>query len=221
MIASAVRAVASLAAMAVALSAALSAALLAGGCASTSPESFYTLRPVAAAAAPAASVASAAPAYSLVVGPVRVPEIVDRPQLVVRKDGNEVAVLEQQRWAQPLQAEIAQALSADLAARLPQARVIPDRDAGSARADVRVTVDVTRFDAVPGAFVMVESLWTIRRRGTDAPTHGRLAVREPVTGAGYDAVAAAFARAVRQTGDRIAEAVASPPASDRAALPAR
>ncbi|MGN6388087.1 MAG: PqiC family protein, partial [Burkholderiaceae bacterium] len=159
MIASAVRKAVGLAA----ISASLSTAMLAGGCASTPPESFYTLRPVAPAdAASVAPAASSAPAYSLVVGPVRVPEIVDRPQLVVRKDGNEVAVLEQQRWAQPLQAEIAQALAADLSARLPQARVIPDRDAGSANADVRVTVDVTRFDAVPGAFVMVESLWTIR-----------------------------------------------------------
>lgn len=186
----------------------LVAVMVLGACAMTPKETFYTLSPATSAmpVAPAQERTSAA-AYSVAVGPVRVPEIVDRPQLVVRQGANQVSVLEQHRWAQPLRAEIAQALAAGLAAQLPQARILSDRDAGSANADVRVAVDVTRFDALPGDAVVVQANWSIRTAGAAAAAPGSSSVREPVNGAGNEAIAAAFSRAVATMGADIAHAV--------------
>lgn len=187
------------------------AALLLGGCASAPQESFYTLTP---ATPPALAQNRAAPAaYSIAVGPVHVPEIVDRPQLVVRKGANQVELLEQHRWAQPLRAEIAQAIAAGMAARLPQARVAFDNDAASRNADYRISMDVKRFEALPGEAALVQTIWTVRANADTAPVVSQSTVRAPVRGGGYDALAAAFGRALAQVSGEIADAVASARAS--------
>jgi uncharacterized protein len=177
-----------------------------GACASTPDESFYTLSP-AAPAAPANG-RKAAASYSVAIGPVHVPDIVDRPQLVVRKGATQVQILEQHRWAQPLHAEIAQALSADLAASLPQARISFDNDAAGRNADYAIAVDIKRFEAVPGEAVFVQAIWSIRTAGDKAPLTRQSTVREAVNG-GYDALAAGFARALVQISKEIAQAVSS------------
>ena len=93
------------------------ALLLVGACGNPPRERFYTLDapepPVAADGAP-----------SIAVGPVSVPELVDRPQLVVRLGANQVALEEQARWAEPLRGAIARVVAANLATALG-ARVVP------------------------------------------------------------------------------------------------
>ena len=82
-----------------------------GGC-STAPSHFYTLDSTAAPGnAPATRIA-------VVVGPVTVPETVDRPQFVVQVAPNRVDVDEFNRWAAPLDDGIARAVAGDLAAQL-------------------------------------------------------------------------------------------------------
>ena len=75
------------------------AATVGAGCAGSPPQ-FYTLSANGAAAPPAA------PTYSVTVGPVSVPEIVDRPQFVVRVAQNQVELAEHARWAEPLKGAI-------------------------------------------------------------------------------------------------------------------
>ena len=71
------------------------------GCASTPQSHFYTLSPASKPAAAAAA------SYSISVGPVTVPAAVDRPQIVVRVGPNQVDIDEFNRWASPLQSDIA------------------------------------------------------------------------------------------------------------------
>jgi uncharacterized lipoprotein YmbA len=182
-------------------------AALLGACATTQPDSFYTLNPVSSSANAGKNAAPAS--YSVSVGPVHVPEAVDRPQLVVRQGANRVEILEQHRWSQPLPAEIAQALAAGLAARLPQARVLYGSGNAGPAADYRVAVDVTRFDAVAGEAVVVEVVWSIRGKDDKAPLVGQSQVREVLQGKGYDEVAARFAMAVMRVSDDIAAHVRS------------
>jgi uncharacterized protein len=200
----------------IALSVALCiACLVLGACASTPQESFYTLSP--AAPATAAGSRNATATYSVAIGPVHVPDIVDRPQFVVRKGATQVQILEQHRWAQPLHAEIAQALSANLAASLPHARISFDNDAAGRNADYRIAVDIKRFEAVPGEAVLVQAIWTIGATGGNTPVTRQSTVREAVNG-GYDALAAGFARALAQISKDMAQAVSSlqPPGANNA-----
>src|SRR5947208_2171931 len=111
-------------------------AMLLSACSSPLKERFYTLDapepPAAAAGAPSIAVTS-----------VSVPDLVDRPQIVVRMGPHQVGIGEQARWAEPLRSAIARVVAANLATAL-NGRVAPQR-AGDA--DYRVALEVQRFES--------------------------------------------------------------------------
>ncbi|MFH0351268.1 MAG: membrane integrity-associated transporter subunit PqiC [Chromatiales bacterium] len=173
------------------------------GCGSPPKERFYTL----SAAGVAANVTAAEARDPVVVGPVTLPEVVDRPQLVVRVGANEVAILEQHRWAEPLKSEIPRLIARTLSQLLGTSRVSAYPESTSQEAHLRVAVDILRFEAAPGIEVSVEALWSVRRLPDGKPITGRSVVREPIAGEGYDAVVAAYGRALATLSRDIAQAV--------------
>ncbi len=171
------------------------------GCASTQPAQFYTLSPVAApAAAPQAG-------YSVSVGPVSVPAVIDRPQMVVRTGPNQVSIDEFNRWASPIKGDIARAVAGNLVSMLgtPQVTVFPQSSA--AGASYRVAVDVLRFDSEPGKAATLDALWTVRSAKPDEARSGRTTLSEPVQGGGYTALVAAHSRTLGQMSADIAAAI--------------
>jgi len=177
----------------------LVAAAALAGCSSPPKTSFYTLR---SAAAPAT--ADARLHYGVAIGPVGLPESLDRPQMVVRAGGNQVTIAEFERWAGPLKNEIALAIAENLRPQLGGASVFTYPQ--GADADVHVSVDVQRFESVLGEAATVEVLWQVRP-AKGAPKSGRSTVREAAQGAGYDAVVAAHGRALAAVSRDIAAAI--------------
>ncbi|WP_353760415.1 PqiC family protein [Paraburkholderia sp.] len=167
---------------------ALTVAALAG-CASPKA-TFYTLSPQASGES-----TNPATPVTVVVGPVTVPELVDRPQIVVRAGANQVTIDEFARWADSLKSQIPRVIAADLAQELNSPRVSAYPMAGDPAAAWRVQIDVQRLDATPGDAVTVDALWSVSPPGKRAPLSGRSTVREPSAGAGYDALVAACSRA--------------------------
>ena len=151
---------------------------------------------------------------SIVVGPVTLPEVVDRPQIVVRVGPNQVALAEQHRWAASLKREIPRVIAENLAQLLGSERVSSYEQEVGARADIQVLLDVKRFDATVGEAATIESFWTIRR-ASGQPTTGRSVVREPIGGDGYDGLVAAHSRALAALSRQIAEAIRSGNATGR------
>lgn len=175
----------------------LAAAL--AGCSSPPKTNFYTL---SAAAAPAR--ADATVPYSVAIGPVGVPESLDRPQMVMRTGANQVTLAEFERWAGPLRSEIALAIAENLKPLLGGASVVTYPQGMDA--DVTVSVDVQRFESVLGEAATVDVLWQVRPvKG--APKSGRTVAREAAGGAGYDAVVAAHGRALAAVSRDIAAAI--------------
>src|SRR5262245_6558147 len=179
--------------------------LVLGGCASPK-DRYYTLTPAAAASAPAA----AAFAGSVAVGPVNVPEMIDQPQMVVQVAANQVALYEFHRWASPLKSEIARVIAANLAQELGTRRVWSYAQGALPAPDYRVLVDVQRFDSAFGDAATVEAFWVIRPAAGGGPKTGLSVVREPVSGAGFDALVAAQSRALARVSADIAGALRAP-----------
>jgi uncharacterized protein len=169
------------------------------GCAASPRISFYTL--------PAPSYPEARGTLDILLGPVTLPEIVERSQLVIRAGGNQVEIVDTSRWAQPLKGETARVLAANLARDLGSQRVFLQGQGMTSDPDIRVAVDILRFDSQPGVEATLEVLWTVRRKGVTAPFAGRSVVREAVQGDGYDPLVAAHGRALAQVSHDIAEAI--------------
>ena len=162
-------------------------------CATPPRESFYTLN---APEPPAA----AADAPSIAVGPVMIPEIVDRPQIVVRLGPNQVQIMEQARWAEPLKTGIARVVAANLAATLG-ARLAAGRNAD---ADYRIGLDIQRFES-PADAVLIEALWTVTSK--DGRQSGRSVARQPIAAKDYASLAAAHSAALAAISKDIAAAI--------------
>ena len=183
---------------------ALGLLLLLAGCASTPRENLYTLSAVAPQHAGAANQDSG---LVVLVEPVTIPELVDRPQFVLSAGDSRVSLLEQQRWAEPLKAQIARIVALNLGRLLGSARVSTKLLAGGGDAGYRVNLDVQRFESRPGDAVSLEVLWTVRRGSAPEVTSGRSAVREAAGAPGYDALVAAHDRALAAISAEIAAAI--------------
>ena len=170
------------------------------GCGTTAPSRFYTLD-VTAVADGAAPVS-----YPIMVGPVSVPAAVDRPQFVVQAAPNRVDVDEFNRWAAPLNDAVAQVVAGDLVKLLgtPNVAAAPMANFDPA---YRATIDVQRFDSVPGQAALLEAVWTVRRTAGGETRSGRTVAREAVQGDGFDALAAAHSRALAKMSGDIATAI--------------
>src|SRR5262249_40641932 len=182
-------------------------AMAVSGC-STATSHFYTLDPTATSD-------GGPPVHqAIAVGPVSVPPSVDRPQFVVQVAPNRVAVDEFNRWAGPLDDSIGRAIAGDLAVLLGTSDVAVAPVPGFVPT-LRVTVDVQRFESVPGESVAVEALWSVRPMAGGDIRSGRTVAREAVQGKSYDAIAAAHSRALATVSSDIAAAIrahsATPP----------
>jgi uncharacterized lipoprotein YmbA len=173
---------------------------LAAGCASTPPTRFYTL---SVAAGPAATSSQ----LSVVVGPVSVPAVVDRPEIVVTTGPNQVRLDEFNQWASPLQNSIARVVAENLVGMLGTPRVILSAQALSADADYRAAIEVQGFESAPGEAATVDAVWSVRRTKDGRTETGRTRAREAVQEKGYDALAAAHSRALARLSRDIADAV--------------
>lgn len=144
---------------------------------------------------------------SVSVGPVAIPSEVDRPQIVVNEGPYRVRLDETRRWAAPLQDAISGVLVANLSALLGTTRVTRFPATAATDADYRVAIEVQTFESVPDSAATLVSVWRIGRTDGDKRVTGRTSVREPISGADYDALAAAHSRALETLSRDIADAL--------------
>ena len=176
------------------------------GCGSSPRESFYTLS--AGAGTETVSATTPVAGLSVAVDPVTLPDVVDRPQLVVHAGANRVTILEQHRWAEPLKSAIPRVIAENLAQLLGTSKVSAYPQLPTGDPDYRVHVDIQRFESVPGQTVTIDARWTVRH-GTGEPRAGQSLVRESAGGGDYEALAAAYSRALATVSRDIAVAIRS------------
>jgi hypothetical protein len=120
---------------------------------------------------------------------------VDQPQIVVSTGPNKVSLDEFNRWASPLQNNIARVVAEDLVALLGTPRVSLFQQSLNADAEYRVAIEVQRFESAPGEAATLNAVWIVRRTKDGKAETGRTSIREPAGEKGFDALAAAHSRA--------------------------
>jgi uncharacterized lipoprotein YmbA len=175
------------------------------GCGTPAKLNYFTLG-LQPGGAPASAVSRPLTIY---VGPVTIPEAVDRPQMVTRIATNQVEIAELDRWAEPLKAAIPRVVSEALSRALATSTVMTSRQSATLTFDYRVAIDVQRFDFSAGDGAVVDALWTIRTAKDGPPRTGRTEARERSAGGGPQSMAAAQSRAVEKVAGDIAAAIGS------------
>lgn len=160
------------------------------GCGRSPQTSFYTLMPLVAEVT---TLRQEGP--SIAIASVTLPELVDRPQLVVPDTGTRVAILESQRWAEPLKSAIPRLLAENISRLMSSARISAYPQHAANSADYRLFVDLQRFELV-GSTVVVDALWEIRSAKGVKSSTGRSKLAEPIGSTDYEAVVAGYSRAM-------------------------
>lgn len=164
-------------------------------------ESFYTLSSPGPAAAPQS------PGPAIFVGPVSVPESVDRQQMVLRTGANQVEISDQSLWAEPLKSAIPRVIGETLSRELGTSRVLTSRSGAALPVDYRVALEIQRFDSSLDEGATIDALWTITATQGGARRTGRTRVTEPAGSRDAAGIAAAHSRALDRVGRDIAGAL--------------
>jgi len=179
-------------------------ALLLTACAGTSPPTyFYTLE----AASPAASAqTNTGPAVGL--GPVILPDTLDRPQIVTRNGDYGIELAEFHRWAGELRADMSRLMAARLMEQLTTDRVSLYPWPRHRELDYQLRIDVLRFDGQLGGQVVLEGSWTLLdAEGRKELSHRAFRLNDAGAGADHRAMVRAMSRLVVRLADDIAREI--------------
>ena len=180
----------------------LFAAQLIGGSESTPESRFYQL-----GEGPAATAAQSTE-VSLALGPIGLPQYLDRPQIVSRGGDSRLNVDEFNRWGGALDEEIERVLVAQLGRRLGTARIYRYPSRIVAATDYRVALEIRSFDGPLGGSLTLDLAWSpIDERSADVVEVRRAEYTEPSARPDYDAYAASLGRLLARLSDDIAAAV--------------
>jgi len=178
------------------------ALLLLSGCTTVPVTQFYTLDSEAPALSKTTSM------LTLSIGPIDLPEYLDRPQMVLRDGNNRLLFDEFHRWGGALDQEIERVLAGRLAAQLGTQRIYGYPSRIVAESDYRIALDIRAFDGSLDDSVQLDVAWSLidDRRAVVLEVQ-RSIYRERVAQADQAAYAAALGQLIERLGEDLAKAV--------------
>jgi uncharacterized protein len=181
--------------------------LLLAACAQTQPSRFYTLSGLPDDAAPS----SASSELAIGVGPISLPNYLDRPEIVRRATPNQFQVAEFDRWGEQLGDVFPRVMAENLSVLLATDRVFLLPQRRDTTIDYQVEVQVTRFDADVDGPAILAARWEIFDNDGKSLAVDRSTFTETVGSEGYGAVATAMSQTVAALSREIASAITSLP----------
>lgn len=176
------------------------------GCASSSePPAYYGLQAmVSASGHPDPN------QLTIGVGPVQLPDYLDRSPIVTRLNATRLTVHNSHRWVGSLQSEILRVLSANLKKETAARRVVVFPWGSEFEPDVRYRVTIHAFEGRLADQVRLNATWSLSRYAQDGQVITRdSAVVEAVTGDSFEDLVEAMARALAVMSGEMASALQS------------
>ena len=174
------------------------------GCTSA-PVHYYTLAPPPDKTLPASQIS-----FVIDVRVIHTPPQLNRSELMIRTGPTEVTLLENERWASPVNDEIKDALRFELQRSL-------SRMTGVRPAFTRLTldIDVQQLEAELGRYALLEASWSASlsataRRSNGAPATTCAFQADEKIRSGYAEIVEGYQRAIAALADAIVAVLSSP-----------
>lgn len=170
---------------------------------SNTPSRFYVL--TAEPAGPSARAQRGAEPGPIVgVYRAELADYLKREAIVTRSTGNEVILADQDVWASELQDNISLVLAENLSNMIPSERVILLPTSRTLPLDYRVEVALSTFERGPDGAVELNAVWQVFKGDASRLLSMRKSsIRQPVSGEGYGAIAAAMSEALAELSRQI------------------
>jgi uncharacterized lipoprotein YmbA len=143
------------------------------------------------------------------IGPVKIPEYLNQPEIVTRIAQNEVRLDEFAKWAEPLENNISRALAENFSSLLCLRSIVIFPWGRQTPIDYRIDVHVIQMDGVLGGNAFLDVSWSIAD-GTDrkkSPLVTKRSTYKESTGGDYGAFVSAQSRNLASLSQEIAEAI--------------
>jgi uncharacterized lipoprotein YmbA len=137
---------------------------LGSGCLSRSPD----VRHFVLGTTHSTETSARAPEMALLIGPVRLPAYLERPQIATLEDGGEVELDEFNRWLGGFEENFLRALSLGLAQELGSDRVVAGRSKAPFEIDYQVRLHIDDMIVVEGSGLRVRVRWGLISLKTEA-----------------------------------------------------
>jgi uncharacterized protein len=187
-------------------------AVTAGGCSVMSPQPdrsrFFVLVPARNShnVAPAAAVGSSLN-VTIGLGPITIPRYLHRPEVVTRISETQLAVSDNDRWAEPLDTCVASVLAQDLSMDLPGSQIVPFPWSQKRRIAYSVSVGFLHLETTADGRANVEAIWRIRGPSGKLVRSGTT-IADRSAGNDQTSASAALSEGIGQIGREIAQALA-------------
>ena len=167
---------------------------LLSACARTNPVTYYQLSTIESEQAPVDSTEFAD--LVIGIGPIRLPEFLDRPQIIIRRSPNRLQLSNDHRWVEPLGDSLAGALRDNLSRLLktenfhfyPWNKTTP--------VDFQIVIELIHFEGEGHERALLEVVWSIRNNEGDIITPPRRTIhRITTTSSDYKGLVNALSRA--------------------------
>lgn len=190
------------------LFATLIAVVMLAGCARTEPISYYQLSSRQdAAGLPGGGLTGES--FTLGLGPVQLPEYLERIQLVNRTSANRLQIVNSQRWAEPLAAGLPRVLGEDLALLLGNARILNHPWPRSRPVDRQVVVNLLQFEGGHDGTALLTARWTVLDGAGTVLLDGQRSRFQVAATPGAESLTAALSEAIWLFAGEIAAALAN------------
>ncbi len=175
------------------------------GC-SSKPTKFYVLTPLAEVQTIPDRLNE--DTLSIGVGPISLPDYVNRPQIVTKNGANELVIDEFYRWAEPLRTNVSRVLRDNLATLLGTENINKYPWNRFVHIDYQVSIDFTRFDSVIGKEATIEARWVILTdRGRNEALRKKSKITKKAETEHYDAIVIAESQALAELSQQIAHEI--------------
>jgi uncharacterized protein len=178
------------------------------GCASTPPTRFFVLSSISSSEKMRSLEGERC--FAIGIGPVKLPEYLNQPEIVTRITQNELRLDELAKWAEPLEDNISRALAENLSSLLCTQSIAIFPWKGGTPIDYRINVHVIQMDGTLGESASLDVAWSI----TDGTGHKksplltkRSTYKEPTGGGDHGAFVSAQSRNLASLSREVAETI--------------
>lgn len=184
---------------------ALSTVSLLSACISTPPTQFYVLEPLSE---PPPSPTTTEKKRQIGIGPVSIPTLLERKQIVIRLPDNSVKIAEFHQWASPLKDNVAQVLTHNLATLQTGDLIRAYPWSAYGTIDYRIIIDIIRFDTRPEQSVDFEANWAImNEKNHTLLSNGRSKIEHPLNDPSYPAAVKALNKVLSEFSQELSQAL--------------
>jgi uncharacterized lipoprotein YmbA len=142
------------------------------------------------------------------VGPLQIPKMIDRPQIVTRIGPNKISVDEFHRWAGTVYEDFLRVMTMNLSALLQSGLVMAYPWEDFFEPDYQIYMEIHQFDGQPGQYAQLDITWTITGRDDrQILLVKKSLIKEPTQGDDFDAFVAAKSRILANLSRQIAQGI--------------